>query len=290
MLLLFAATLAAQSGLQPVPALTDRIIDQTATLSPAETAAIRQKLAALEERFGTQVVVLMVATTAPEDIAPYAHRVADTWKIGRADVGDGLLLVIAKNDRTLRFEVARALEGTIPDLRAARIIDEQITPAFRQGNFAAGILAGLDGVEAALAGDPPPPPASGAERNAGMRAFGDAGVDIPTLIVLAYFALTLGAPLMRQLLGRKLGALASGGAIGAVVYLFSGALLVALIAGIAGMLIAFSMGSQVGIGTGPRGGGGGFGGGGFGGGGFGGGGFGSGGGGSFGGGGASGRW
>lgn len=100
----------------------------------------------------------MVATTAPEDIAAYAWRVASDWKIGRRDVGDGLLMVIAKNDRRMRLEVARALEGAIPDLAAARIIDQQMTPRFRQGDYAGGIAAALDQVAARIAGEQLPAP------------------------------------------------------------------------------------------------------------------------------------
>ncbi|EBN0461013.1 YgcG family protein, partial [Salmonella enterica subsp. enterica serovar Dublin] len=132
--------------LQPVPALTARVIDQTGTLSAAQTAAIEARLRSLEEQSGSQVVVLMVPTTAPEDIAPYAHRVASDWKIGRKDVGDGLLIVIAKDDRRMRMEVARALEGAIPDLVAARIIDQQMAPHFRQDDYTGGILAAIDQV------------------------------------------------------------------------------------------------------------------------------------------------
>lgn len=95
----------------------------------------------------------MVPSTAPEDIAPYAHRVASDWKIGRKDVGDGLLIVIAKDDRRMRMEVARALEGAIPDLVAARIIDQQMAPFFRQNDYAGGILAAIDQVGARIAGE-----------------------------------------------------------------------------------------------------------------------------------------
>ena len=95
---------------QPVPALAARVIDQTGTLDASQRAALEAKLAALEKAKGSQVVVLMVPTTAPEDIASYANRVGNTWKIGRKDVGDGVLLVVAKDDRKLRIEVAKTLD------------------------------------------------------------------------------------------------------------------------------------------------------------------------------------
>src|SRR6185369_7883677 len=110
----------------PVPPLSDRVIDQTGTLSPAQRSALVDKLATLERELGTQLVILIVPTTQPEDIAAYAQRVADQWKIGRREVGDGLLLVVAKNDRGVRIEVAKTLEGAVPDLAARQIIDRAI--------------------------------------------------------------------------------------------------------------------------------------------------------------------
>ncbi|MCB2024080.1 MAG: TPM domain-containing protein, partial [Ottowia sp.] len=104
--------------LQPVPELTARVIDTTGTLDAAQKAAIEAKLAALEQEKGSQLVVLMVNTTAPEDIAAYANRLGDAWKIGRRDVGDGVLIVVAKDDRRIRIAPAKALEGAIPDLAA----------------------------------------------------------------------------------------------------------------------------------------------------------------------------
>ena len=130
--------------MQSVPALSSHVIDQTSTLDPAQRQALDERLAAFEQEKGTQLVVLIVATTAPEDIASYANRVGNTWKIGRKDVGDGLLLIVAKNDRKLRIEVAKALEGAIPDLAAKRVIDQAITPHFKQGDYAGGVQAGVE--------------------------------------------------------------------------------------------------------------------------------------------------
>lgn len=127
-----------------VPPLTARVIDKTTTLSDGQVEQMESRLREFEASHGTQIVVLMVPTVAPEDIAAFANRVADTWKIGRKDVGDGLLLVIAKNDRKIRIEVARSLEGAVPDLAARQVIDQSIAPGFKQGDFAGGINAGLD--------------------------------------------------------------------------------------------------------------------------------------------------
>lgn len=143
----------AQSNVLPIPALTASVIDQTNTLTASEKQSITQHLNQLEDTFGAQVVVLMVASTMPEDIAAYANRVAQDWKIGRAKEGDGLLFVIAKDDRAMRLEVARGLEGVIPDIAAARIMDQVVAPYFRANRYAGGINAGIDAVQARLASD-----------------------------------------------------------------------------------------------------------------------------------------
>jgi len=132
------------ADVRPVPALSGRVIDQTQTLSAPQADALQAKLARFEQERGTQLVILLVPSTQPEDIASYAQRVGDTWKIGRRDVGDGLLLVVAKNDRTLRIEVAKTLEGAVPDLAASQIIERAIKPAFKAGDFAGGLNQGVD--------------------------------------------------------------------------------------------------------------------------------------------------
>jgi uncharacterized protein len=129
-LTLLAPGAARAQDVLPVPVLTARVIDQTGTLDTVQRAALEGKLEAFEREAGPQIVVLIVPSTAPEDIAAYAQRIADSWKIGRREVGDGLLIVVAKNDRRVRIEVAKALEGAIPDLAARQIIQDAITPAF----------------------------------------------------------------------------------------------------------------------------------------------------------------
>ncbi|MCM8565882.1 TPM domain-containing protein [Thauera linaloolentis] len=269
---------------QPVPALTARVIDRSATLDAAQLQALEQKLAGFEAERGSQIVVLIVSTTAPEDIAAYAWRVADNWKIGRRDIGDGILLVVAKDDRRVRIEVARALEGAVPDLAAHQIIDRLVTPAFRQGDFAGGLNAGVDGLMARIRGEDLPLPAPD-RRGGGEPALED-------LAALLFIAVPVAGAFLTGLFGRKLGAAATGGVAGFVVKLITGSLLVGLLAGVAALVFVLVLG--IGGGGGGRGGPGGFHRGGgpviWGGGGRSRGGFGSGGGGSFGGGGASGRW
>jgi uncharacterized protein len=283
--LALAAGVLAQDVL-PVPALSGRVIDQTGTLSAADVQALTAQLAAIETERGTQIVVLMVPSTQPEDIAAYAQRVADSWKIGRREVGDGVLVVVAKNDRRVRIEVAKALEGAIPDLAASRIIGETITPAFKAGDFTGGLRAGIARLDSRIAGEELPAP--GASRARGAAT----GFDWQDLAIFLFVGAPIAGAVLTAVLGRKLGALATGGAVGAVGWWLTASLLVGGIAAVVALVLVGVMGVGSRGGAGRRGGPviwGGHGGG-WGGGRGGGGGFGSGGGGDFGGGGASGSW
>lgn len=276
---------------QPVPALSGRVIDTTGTLDNAQKAALDTRLAALEAQKGAQIVVLMVPSTAPEDIASYANRVANTWKIGRREVGDGLLLIVAKNDRSLRIEVAKTLEGAVPDLAAKRIIDQAITPRFRSGDFAGGLSAGVEQLAARIAGETLPA-VDGPGHGIGTPDF-----QWYDLLIFLVFAMPIAAAVARSMLGRKLGALATGAGIGGIAFFLTASAVLAGLAGLVGLVFALVSGfasparSGAWRGSGPRiGHGGGWGGGSGGSWGGGGGGFSSGGGGDFGGGGASGNW
>jgi uncharacterized protein len=269
----------------PVPALSAHVMDTTATLKPEQIAQLEAKLTAFEQSKGTQMVFLLVPTTEPEDIASYANRVANTWKIGRKDVGDGLLLIVAKNDRKVRIEVAKTLEGAIPDLAAKRIIDQAITPRFKAGDFAGGLDGAADQLMARVTGEGLPEPAAAASGQA-------AGFDWTNIAIFAFFAIPVIGAVARSMLGSKLGAFATGSVVGGIALLVTSSLLIAGLAGIAALFYAlfssFSLGQAL---KGGRGSGiGGWHGGSGGSGGFGGGGFSSGGGGDFGGGGASGDW
>jgi uncharacterized protein len=264
-----------------VPPLKGRVTDLTGTLKPEQVASLEQMLQSFEARKGTQIAVLMLPSTAPETIEQYALRVGEQWKIGRKKVDDGAVLVVAKNDRTVRIEVGYGLEGVLNDATANRIIREVIVPRFREGDFYGGLSAALDRMIRVIDGEPLPPPA----RAAPQAQDGLLGA-LPVLLILALVA----GGILRRVLGRLLGSIATGGAVAAVAWLLAGTLAVALLAGIVAFF--FTLVGGVG-GSGRRyhgrypGGFGGWGGGGFGG--SSGGGF-SGGGGSFGGGGASGRW
>jgi uncharacterized protein len=287
--LVFLATSATAQDLLRVPALRARVMDQTATLNAASVARLEAQLASFEAERGAQVVVLMVATTAPEDIADYTQRVGDAWKIGRKDVGDGVLFVIAKNDRRMRIATTKTLEGAIPDLMASRILDQAVKPALRSGDFDAGIQAGVDLILARIRGEDLPLPQAGSPRQQG-------GQDWTDLVIFVVFAVPLIASVLRGIFGNKLGTLLTGGVAGGLAWVLTAVFWIAIGAGLLGMLAALflqhlPLHSSSGRGGrgGPWDGGGGFGGGG---GGFGGGGggFSSGGGGNFGGGGASGGW
>lgn len=290
--LTLASTPARAQDVQPVPALTGHLIDQAALLDPQQRSAIEARLTAIETELGTQMVVLIVATTQPEDIASYAQRVADSWKIGRRDIGDGLLLVVASADRRMRIEVAKTLEGAIPDLAARRVIDSALTPAFKRGDFAGGIGQGIEQLRALVKGEAlPAPQPRGAE--------GNAGIDWESLAMLAFVGVPIIAKTLSDLFGRKLGPVLTAGGVGTLAWILSTSLVLAVVAGLLGLLVALFAGAfstlQSAGGRGRRGGwggpGGGLGGGGgWGGGGRSGGGFSSGGGGNFGGGGASGSW
>lgn len=256
-----------------VPPLKARVTDLTATLTREQQAGLERMLQEFEARKGSQLAVLMVPTTAPETVEQYALRVAEQWKIGRKKVDDGAILVVAKNDRALRIEVGYGLEGVLNDATASRIIREIIVPRFREGDFYGGINAGLDRMMRLIDGEPLPEPA--------RSASADAGGFVQSLPVLLIAAL-IGGALLRALLGRFLGAAATGGVVGFLAWTLAGALAIAVLAGV--LAFFFTLAGGVG---GRRYYGGGFPGGGIG---FPRGGSWGGGGGGFGGGGASGRW
>ena len=202
----------ADGGLLPVPALTGPVIDQTGTLSASDKAALETQLQTLEQTRGAQVVVLMVPTTAPEDIASFANRVGNTWKIGRRDVGDGVLVIVAKNDRKMRIEVAKALEGAIPDIAAARIIDGAMKPRFQQSDYAGGLRDAVTQISARIAGEALPAPASNSGTAAHSPDTSRDGFDWTDLAIFLFFGVMVAGPVMRSIFGSRLGGLLMGGA------------------------------------------------------------------------------
>lgn len=261
----------------PVPPLTGRVTDQTTSFTAEQKATLEQTLQTFEARKGSQLAVLIVATTAPETIEQYAVRVAERWKLGRKKVDDGAILVVAKNDRAVRIEVGYGLEGALNDAISKRIISESITPRFTQGDFYGGVTAGIDQIIRVVDGESLPQRSE--KPNDGVTSIQQL---IPVIFILA---LVMGG-VLRSLFGRFPGALATGGVVAVVAWLFAGAISIALVSGLMALVFTLLSGGLGGHGfRGHRGGG--YGTGGFGG--RGGGGF-SGGGGGFGGGGATGRW
>jgi uncharacterized protein len=279
LLLGVALAASAQVAVPPVA----RVVDQTGTLGAEQKAALEQMLQSFETRKGSQIAVLMVRTTDGEPIEQYALRVAEAWKLGRKGVDDGALLAIAKDDRALRIEVGYGLEGALNDATAKRIVAEVITPRFREGDFFGGISAGVERMIKVIDGEPLPAPAKSAPQL-------DGGL-FQLLPIVLIAAMVVGG-VLRAILGRGLGALTTGGAVGVLAWILAGTLFVGVIAGVLAFFFTLVGGFRGGLPGGGFGRRGGWGGGGWGGGGIrtgGGGGFGGGGGG-FGGGGASGRW
>ncbi len=259
-------------GETAIPILKARVTDLTGTLAAAEQQALEQKLAAFEQRKGSQLAVLIVPNTGQETIEQFGIRVAAQWKLGRKGTDDGLILIVAKADRTLRIEVGYGLEGVIPDAIAKRVISEVIVPKFKTGDFAGGIDAGLTQLMSLVDGEPLPAPERKSQQ-AGNNPLG-----------MLLIAAMVGGQVLRSVLGPVV----AGGVVGAGVFgaawLLTGTLGIALLLGFGGFFVTLlgimGLMANSGFGGGGRGG-------------MGGGGFGEGfggGGGGFGGGGASGRW
>lgn len=273
--MLILASQLAFSAMVEVPEFAARVVDLTQTLSASQQSALEAKLKSFEEAKGSQIAVLIVPTTRPDEIEQYAIRVVDEWKVGRENVDDGVLLLIAKDDRKMRIEVGYGLEGAIPDLYAKRIIRETLTPKFKQGDFAGGIDAATNQLIGLIDGEPLPAP-SKPNVSAGQ---------LENMLPMLLFGGMISGMFLRGIFGTFFGSALNGGLVGSIVFFIGLSLFGAGILGVIAFFFTMMMGNR---------GGGGFGGyptsGGLGGGGFGGGGFGGGMGGGFGGGGASGSW
>lgn len=272
--LLCLLSLAAAAEEVTVPALTARVTDLTGTLTAEQKSTLEARLQLLESQKGSQIAVLLVPTTKPEEIEQYSIRVVEQWKLGRKNIADGVLFIIAKDDRRQRIEVGRGLEGVLPDVIVKRIITEDIRPHFKQGDFYGGIVAGITRIDAIIQGEALPAPVQQSNDSASPPEN-----NFFFLLVAALFS----GSLLRSIFGTLPGALINGGLIGFLTMLLGGGMIFAIIFGLLAFFFALIKSGGSGWGGGGFGGGGG----GFssgGGGGF------SGGGGDFGGGGASGDW
>lgn len=268
LMMLIFASFNVRAELVAIPALKTRVTDLTQTLSVEQQSQLEAKLSAFEQQSGSQIAVLIVPTTQPEDIAQYGIRVADAWKLGREKPDDGLLILVAKDDRKMRIEVGYGLEGAIPDLTAKRIITEVMAPSFKQNDFYGGINNATDKLIALISGEQLPAPNKSAAGNGGFENI---------LPILLFGGLILGG-ILRAIFGNFFGGVLNGSAIGILAWLLGGGIFAAILFAL--VAFVFTLVGPVGLSQM----GGGFGGGRSGGGGF------SGGGGGFGGGGASGNW
>lgn len=275
-LMLLLASGFAQAELVAIPPLKALATDLTGTLSQQELAQLDAKLKAFEVKKGSQIAVLIVSTTQPEDIAQYSIRVADAWKLGREKPDDGLLILIAKDDKKSRIEVGYGLEGAINDLTAHRIRTEVMRPLIRAGDIFGGIDAGVDQLIKVIDGEALPAPSSATSN----------GKAIENLLPILLFGGLISGLFMRSMFGTFFGSALNGGLLGGVVALLGvtlgGAAIFAFVAFVVTMMMGGGGGINRGIPTGGYGGGGWSGGGSSG--------WGGGGGGGFGGGGASGDW
>ncbi len=226
---LWQATACAQTALVPVPDYRAHVTDTARALADADRAALERQLANFETQRGTQIGVLIVPSTAPEDIADYSQRVADAWKLGRAGVGDGLLIVVAVQDRRVRIAPFKALEGAIPDVLAKRIIDQQMVPAFRRGDYAGGLRDALAQLQAHITGEALPEPAPARPQ---IDEF-----DIVEAAMLLLVAVPLVTRVLRQMLGQRLGSLVGAAAAGLLVWQITGRIWMALLAGLMGFFV-----------------------------------------------------
>jgi uncharacterized protein len=259
-----------------VPPLTGRIVDSAHLLSLDQAGALSAELAAHEQRTGNQVALLTIPTLEGEPLEEYSHRVATTWRLGQKDRDNGVLLLVVPADRKVRIEVGYGLEGILTDLKASRIIRNEIVPLFKAGRYAEGITGGLRAIMRTLEGTSSPPETT-AHTNSASPVWN-------ALLIAVFIGVVAGLALSE--LQKGVGLL-GGGVLSFLVGLSAGWLVAVIASAVAviGSLFLFALlprGAAFmrgGYFNGAWSGSGGFSGGGF-----------SGGGGDFGGGGASGRW
>lgn len=216
-------------ALAPIPALDAPVVDTTGTLSAAEVSRLQAQALDLQRRKGSQLQVLIVPTTAPESIEQYAQRVYDQWKLGRREVDDGVLLLVAKDDHRARIQTGYGLEGAIPDIAAGRIIQEYLVPKFRAGDFAGGLDDATAQLVRLIDGESlPPPMAPSASNGGGGDDFG--ALLLPIFLLLVFRSVFGGLPRVVRM------PLFAGGA-GLVAWLLTSSLLITAIAAIIGLLI-----------------------------------------------------
>ena len=214
-----------------IPAFDSPVVDTTGTLDAATRQQLQQQALALQQRKGSQLQVLVIPSTAPETIEQYAVRAFESFKLGRKGVDDGLLLVVAKDDRKVRIEVGYGLEGAIPDITAGRVIQEYMVPKFRQGDYGGGIVDATAQLVKLVDGEPLPEPV--ASHPTGPDSGGDFGAGLAAAFVVAMF--------VRGFFGKRTSAgvrgLLTGAAAGGAAWFVSALLPAALFGGFLGLVI-----------------------------------------------------
>ncbi|MCA3064460.1 MAG: TPM domain-containing protein, partial [Rhodocyclaceae bacterium] len=235
MLAAFPVTaIAAEGDLQKIPKLEKRVTDLAAALAEGEEARITERIRVFEQKKGGQIAVLIVDTTAPEAIFDYSLRVAESWKIGRKGVDDGVLFVIAKGDRKMQILTGPGVQGTLTDAASKRIIAEIVAPRFREGKYGDGIYNGVDKIASVIDGEALPPPAK--------KKQATKSIDGGEFLVLGIFAAIFVAPVLRSIFGRFLGATATGGVTGAAAWFLLGGMVFPIFIGVIVFIIALFAG------------------------------------------------
>ena len=240
LLVLLCAGVWAQAWAQQlaaIPPLDSPVVDTTGTLDAASKQQLEQQALALQQRKGSQLQILLVASTQPESIEQYTQRVFDAWKLGRKGVDDAVLLVVAKDDRAVRIQPGYGLEGAIPDITAGRVIREYLAPKFRQGDYAGGLLDATAQLVKLIDGEPLPEPMT-RQGSEGGEGGGEGWL-------FALFAAFIVAQVARGIFGRLqagLRGLLGGGASGAIAWLLSSVLLVGGLGAVIGFLVGLISG------------------------------------------------
>ena len=229
------ATVSDGAKLLEIPSLKARVTDLTGSLTPPDIEALEYQLKGFEERKGAQLVVLILPTTQPETIEQFGIRLFDAWKVGRKGVDDGVMLIVAKDDRTLRIEVGYGLEGALSDATAKRIIEELIVPRFKEGDVPGGVQAGVQAIIKVIDGEVLP-----ADTQAAGGYLQD--VTVPDELGFVFLvAVILGGPALRLVLGGLLGSAIVALVCGTVAWLFSGGWLNFVSGAVMGLLLSFLM-------------------------------------------------
>ena len=197
--LLVGLSLAPAAGALEVPALTRRVTDLADVLSPAEEQQLTAQLAAYEQKTGQQFAVLTIESLEGDPLEDFSIRVVEKWQLGSKEKDEGLLLLVAEQDRKVRIEVGYGLEGRITDAQSARVIREVLVPAFRQGEFAAGIERAMGVLMRAASGEgfELPEAAPPARPEGGRRSGGG------SLLHLLFMLLVFGLPFFGSRFGRR---------------------------------------------------------------------------------------